>query len=468
VKKVDLIVYNGTVITVNNNREIIKNGAVAVEKNKIVCVGKSDHILSAYMAGEYVNAREDIVMPGLVDVHVHHVQTLARALADEIDLIPWCFDVMYPFETIQTEEDAYYSTLLSCMEMISTGTTCVADPGGYRNDAVAKGFIDAGMRGMVSWAGMDLSPATRVLPDGFPGKLDLEETLLKEEEVVKKWHNACDGLIRGSYALRIESNVSEDLYFELNRMAKRDGVIVHMHVVVNEEQANYVRSKSGMSTIELMDKLGILGPHWLLSHVSIVSDHDVDLLVERDVRLSHNPAASMKGAYGAIVKGKFPEMIKHGVVVGLGCDSTVVNNSLDLWRTMYQVAVVHHEVRLSPDLISPEKALEMATIDGAKALNWDREIGSLEAGKKADFIIVDRHCANFCPVHDFSLIANLVYSAGGNNVKRTYIDGSLIYDNGRFLTINAPAVLKEAQCRAEKIVQKHPYRPVWRSKWPVI
>jgi 5-methylthioadenosine/S-adenosylhomocysteine deaminase len=176
----------------------------------------------------------------------------------------------------------------------------------------------------------------------------------------------------------------------------------------------------------------------------------------------------MHSTYGAASKGKFPEMLARGVTVGLGCDSTAANNSLDMFRAMHQVATVHKEVRLQPDLISPEKALEMATIDGARALGWDGAVGSLEPGKRADLIVVDTRRTNWVPMHDFSIVANLVYAGEGADVETTIVDGRVLMENRRLLTIDVDRVLAEGQRIAERIVRTLPYQETLRPRWPVL
>jgi 5-methylthioadenosine/S-adenosylhomocysteine deaminase len=189
------------------------------------------------------------------------------------------------------------------------------------------------------------------------------------------------------------------------------------------------------------------------------------MLKDNDVKICHNPGATLHGAYGAAIIGKFPEMLDLGITIGMGCDSSAANNSLDMFRTMYEVATVHKEIRLIPDLIPPEKALEMATIDGARAVHWENEIGSLEKGKKADVIIVETRRSNWVPMHDFSIVPNLVYSGEGADVETSIIDGKVVMENRKILTINVDRVLNQAQAAAEKIISKLPY--TIEPRWPV-
>lgn len=458
-----ILVKNGTVITMDPRRRIIRDGAIAIENDRIVDVGKTD-ALKGFQAEKVFDARDRIVMPGLIDAHCHHVQMLARGLGDDVDLIAWCYDRIFPYETLLDDEGTYLSALLCCIEMIRTGTTCVCDPGGYRMDNVGRALVETGMRGTITWAGMDQWSDDRPLPEGMPGKLSTEETLKVEEKLVKDWHGREGGRIRASYGLRVEPNVSDELYRRINRLADRDGVMVQMHAAVNKDQVEWVRKRTGHTVIEHMNHLGILSPKWYLIHMAVLTDEELRMLKYNDVKVVHVPGATLHGAYGSARVGKFPEMIEMGITVGLGCDSSAANNSLDMFRAMYEAATVHKETRLIADLIPPEKALEMATIDGARAMHWDNEIGSLEKGKKADVIIVEWKRSNWIPLHDFSLVPTLVYSGEGADVETVIIDGRVVMENRQIRTVNVSRILEDAQRATERLVARLPYK--LRPRWP--
>jgi 5-methylthioadenosine/S-adenosylhomocysteine deaminase len=461
-----ILIKNGTVITMDPRRRIIKDGALAIENDKIVDVGKTA-ALKDFQADKVFDATHRIIMPGLIDAHIHNVQMLSRGIGDDVDLIAGCYDRIYPYEVIlnQSDEYTYLSAILCCAEMIRTGTTCGADPGGYKMENVARAFVESGIRGIVSWSGMDQWSQDRPLPDGLLGKLNTDQTMQEEEKLVRDWHGKENGRIRASYALRVEPNVTDQLYARIKAAAERDGVLVQYHAAVNKDQVEWVRRKTGYTTIAYMNKIGVLKSNWLLTHMAVLTDEEVRMLKDNDVKICHNPGATLHGAYGAAIIGKFPEMLDMGITIGMGCDSSAANNSLDMFRTMYEVATVHKEIRLIPDLIPPEKALEMATVDGARALHWEKEIGSLEKGKKADLIIVDTQRSNWIPIHDFSMVPNLVYSGEGADVETSIIDGRVVMENRKILTIDVESVLKRAQKAAEDIISKLPYRI--EPRWPV-
>ncbi|MGH7322609.1 MAG: amidohydrolase [Candidatus Rokuibacteriota bacterium] len=462
----DLKIEHGTVITMDGQRRILKDGAVAIRGDRIVAVDKTA-ALADQPAERTVDATGRVVLPGLVSAHCHNVQALARGLGDDVPVELWTYGRIYPYETRLTEEDAYWSTLLNCAEMIRTGTTCHADPGGYVMDGVGQALTECGLRGIITWAGMDDFPKGYAPPLDFPGCKTTEETLAASERLVKRWHKSANDRVRVSYGLRVEPNVSDELFQGVKACADRDATIVQFHCLLRG-LSDVVRERTGMSTVQWMAGLGVLGPNWLLAHMSDASDSDVVIVKMHDAKVAHNPGASMHSTYGAASRGKVPEMLERGVTVGLGCDSAAANNSLDMFRAMYQVATVHKEVRLQPDLIRPEKALEMATIDGARALGWDAEVGSLEPGKRADLIVVNARRANWVPMHDFSIVANLVYAGEGADVEMTMVDGRIVMESGRLTTIDVDRVLVEAQRIAERIIRTLPYQGSLRPRWPVV
>jgi len=461
----DLVIEHGTVVTLDGQRRIVKDGAVAIAGDRIAAVDKTA-ALAGQPAARRIDATGRLVLPGLVSTHCHNVQALARGLGDDVPVELWSYGRIYPYETLLTEEDAYWSTLLNCAEMIRTGTTCHADPGGYPMDGVGRALTECGVRGIFAWAGMDDFPKGFAPPADFPGRKTTEETLAASEQLLKRWHRTANDRVRVGYGLRLEPNVSDELFQGVKEYAERDQTLVQFHCLL-PGLSQVVKERVGMSTVQWMAGLGVLGPNWLLAHMSDASDSDVVIVKMHDAKVAHNPGASMHSTYGAASRGKFPEMLERGVTVGLGCDSTAANNSLDMFRAMYQVATVHKEMRLQPDLVRPEKALEMATIDGARALGWDGDIGSLEPGKRADVIVVDARRTNWTPMHDFSIVANLVYAGEGADVETTIVDGRILMENRRLLTIDVDRVLTEGQRIAERIVGRLPYQETLRPRWPI-
>ncbi len=458
-------IEHGTVITMDPQRRIIRDGVVLVVGNRIRAVGKPSEIGPSEPVDKVIDAHGKIVLPGLIDTHVHNEQTLARGLGDDVDVNTWTYKRIWPYELLLSDESAYLSALLSCVEMIRTGTTCCADPGGYHPDSVARAFDETGLRGLLAWPTMDVAPPGFEPPPGFRGFTSTDEALGQMEKVVHRWNGQAGGRIRAAYSLRTAVNVSEALFRGTKKLADRDATIIEMHLCTHPARVEATRQRHGTTTVDFLDKLGVLGPNWLLIHAPYITRREARLLKEHDAKVSHPIGASLHGTYGSASCGKFPELFDLGVTVGLACDSTAANNSLDMFQAMYLAATVHKEVRMLPDLIGPEKALEMATIDAARALNWDDQIGSVEAGKLADLIIVDASGSNWVPLHEFSLVPNLVYSGEGRDVETTIIDGAIVMENRVIKTVNTAEVLARAQVAAEKIVVQLPYRSHLNSPW---
>jgi 5-methylthioadenosine/S-adenosylhomocysteine deaminase len=461
----DLKIEHGTVVTLDGQRRILKDGAVAIQGDRIVAVDKAA-ALAGQPAARTIDATGRLVLPGLVSAHCHNVHALARGLGDDVPVEPWTYGRILPYEGLLTEEDAYWATLLNCAEMIRTGTTCHADPGGYVMDGVGRALSECGARGVFAWAGMDDFPKGFAPPADFPGRQSTEGALAANARLVKRWHQTANDRVRVAYGLGAEPNVSDELLQGVRDHADRDQTLVHFHCLVLG-LSQVMRERAGMSTVQWMAGLGVLRANWLLADMSDASDSDVVIVKMHDAKVAHNPGASMHSTHGAASKGKFPELLARGVTVGLGCDSAAANNSLDMFRAMHQVATVHKEVRLQADLVAPEKALEMATIDGARALGWDAAIGSLEPGKRADVIVVDTRRSNWAPMHDFSILPNLVYAGEGADVETTIVDGRVLMEDRRLTTIDVEKVLTEGQRIAERIVQQLPYRGALRPRWPV-
>ena len=464
-EQVDLLVHNGTVLTLDPERRILPGGAVAVRDRRIVALVPGPDAAMGFEARRSIDAGGGLIMPGLVDVHLHHSQQLSRGLGDDVDLVSWVYDRILPYEAAMDERDTEISALLSCIEMIRTGTTCASDPGGYHVDAVGRAVQASGMRAVIAWAGMDRWPSDRPVPDALPGKLTTQGTIDVLERTTATWHHAAGDRIRVAYGLRTEPNVSDELFRATKALAERDGTFIHIHIAVSERQVRWMRERTGHSSIGHLDALGVLDADWLLAHVAAIDDQDVELIARSGARIAHQPGASTHGCYGAIAHGRIPELLAAGVTVGLGCDANSANNSLDMFRAINLAATLHKEARLDPGLVPPEQALEMATIDAARAIHWEDTIGSLEVGKAADIVVVDTSGPNWVPLHDFSLVPTLAYSGQGTDVRTTIVDGQVLMEDGRLTTIDVDDVLAEAQARAERLLERLPYR--LQPAWPV-
>ncbi len=461
-----LLINKGTLVTVDRERRIIKDGAVAIDGDRIIAVGKSDEVQQEFRAERTINARDKLVLPGLVDAHMHLVQTLSRGVADDVDLYSWLYDRVFPFESSLSEEEAYLSALLGCMEMVRTGTTCFADPGGNQIESAPRAIEQAGLRGIIAWRGVDTTVDEK-RPIATPVKASTEEVVTRNEALFKRFNGTAQGRIRVWFGLADCRAASERLIVRTAEKARELGTMVEIHIAGTEECVRHVIEHQGTTEIKYLQRLGVLGPDMLIIHAGWITAEEVPIIKEYDIKVCHCPGASMHGAYGSCSQGKFPELLEAGVTVALGVDSATANNSLDMFRAMYQAATCHKEARLHPSLVSPEQSLEMATINGARALRWEDEIGSLEVGKKADLILVDVSGPHWLPRQDFSLIPNLVYSGSGADVNTVIIDGAIVMEGREMKTVDEERVLAEVQKAGRQVLKRTGLEDKLRPRWPV-
>lgn len=445
----------------DERRRILKDGAIAIEAPYIVDVGKTDEVKRRNRADVRIETRGKLVMPGLIDSHEHSTQMLARGLADDLDLGPWFYDRILPYESAMTVGDVLTSSMLCCAEMIRNGTTTFADPGGHHMEKVADAIGRLGMRGVISYGAVDTDATAAKLPERISTSV---ETCIRETEaLLHACDGAADGRVKVSASLRGDTLVSQELIAKINELAERHHLFIQMHTANTKQRIKeFEKSHNGVGVIEYFDSLGVLGPHWLLAHAVFLRQEQVNVIAKRRVSVCHNPGSSLHGAYGSSKYGKFPELMARGANVSLGCDAAAANNSLDMFIAMRQAATIHKEARASSRFVSPEQALEMATVNGARAIHH-AEIGSIEKGKRADLIILGIKKPNSTPLHDFSIVPTVVYSLTGADVESVMVDGRIIMEDRKLLTVDDRSLIDAAQKAAEQIVDraKLEIRPRW-------
>ncbi len=460
-----ILVDRGTVVTVDKDRRIIRDGAIAIEEDKIVAVGKSEEVKRTFQAERIIDAQDKLIIPGLIDAHLHFVKTISRGIADDIDFFSWLYDRTFPFEAAMSEEDAYLGALLGCIEMIKTGTTCFAELGGYRMESGARAIEEAGVRGIIAWRCVDtIVDEKRPMPGVTISTA--EDAVRRNEELFDRFDRAAGGRIRVWFGIADPRAASDDLIVKVHKKAKELNTGIEIHVAAAEEAVRWLVEHKGKPDIEYLESLGVLGPEMLIVHAGWITPEAVKIISRHDVKVCHCPGASMHGAYGSCSRGKFPELIEQGVTVCLGVDTAAENNSLDMFRAMYQAATCHKEARLDNSLISPEQALEMATINGARALMWEDEIGSIEVGKKADLVLIDIKKPNWLPIYDFSTIPNLVYSGDGADVDTVIIDGKIVMEGREIKTLDERKILTRVQEAGARILARSGLDRKLKPRWP--
>lgn len=460
-----VIAHADWLVTVDQQRRIFRDGALAIEYDQIVAVGKTDEILAAHQADRVIHAGGKLVLPGLINAHAHNTQQLARGLANDCYIQEWLYGRVYPFEDTLSSEEALLSSLLCQLEMIKSGSTCFVDPGNHFPDEVARAVTQSGMRGVITRSTMDIHHNPRGDLPSQRFRESTDEATGRLGMLIERFHEAASGRIRASASLRNLYTASDSLISRVKRLADRYTLPVQCHVAGNHSGQVASLARYGCRDVERLERLGVLDNRWLLIHMNWVSPRELDLLAASGAKVAHCPGAGLKGGWGTFSHGRFPEMLERGVCVCLGTDSGPSGNFMDLTRAMYLAACGFKDSRMQAAIVPAEVAVEMATVNGARAVLWDDRIGSLEIGKKADLCLWDLNRAEWRPV--INPIGNLVYSAEGSSVDTVIVDGKILMESGVVKTIDAKALLREATPAARRVAERAGVLHHGKPAWPV-
>lgn len=438
------LLYNASILTMDPQRRQFNRGAVLVENDRISQVGNSDLLLA--QAGpqvERVDLRGRWILPGLINTHVHTSQQLGRGLGDDVSLLVWLHERIWPYESSMTEEDSYISSLLCGIEQIRSGVTCFAEPGGQFVNGMGRAVTELGLRGILAKSTMDMG-------EGLPPAWDetTQKALDIQVENLKRWHNQAHGRIRVWFGLRTIFNNSDELIVRTKALADQYGVGVHMHVAEIREEVEFARQTRGATTVTHLNRLGVLDRNLLAVHCVWLANEEIELFADKQVKVSHNPAAAMR----VLGFAKIPEMLKAGVCVSIGTDGAPSNNRMTLIDEMWLTSLIHKGRTLDPTVMPAQDILAMVTCDGARALLWEDELGSLEPGKKADLLVINPNTATMLPLHD--PVANMVTSMRAENVESLMVDGRWLMRDRHILTVNEAEILEEAKRRAADIARR--------------
>ncbi|MEQ8699344.1 MAG: amidohydrolase [Bauldia litoralis] len=458
----DLIIRNGFVVTMDRDRRVLSDGAVAIEGRNIVAVGPTDEVLAQHKATHVIDATDRMILPGLIDGHNHPFQFLSKGIGDDVDIMTWLYRRVYPYEAAVNGEEAYVGALANYTQMLKSGTTCFNDPGGHHADELAQAAVDFGIRGIVNRSTRDA--ADQEVP--VPAKLfeSTEEAVRQSERHVTKWNGAADGRIRAWTSLRYIFNCTDELCTEIKALADRLDVGIHCHVAAVHGENEGIQERFGKRSLARYYDLGLFGPNLYLVHMGYPDDQEIRWLKSENVKIAHCPSASMFGAYGVIQNKKMPEMIEAGLTVSLGTDSATAGRFLDMVRVMYLASSAHKDAYHDPLKIGAYKALEMATIEGARACLWDDEIGSLETGKRADVIVVDMSGLHWHPNPD--PICTLVYAANGNDVETVVVDGKILMKDRVLTTVDEDRLTRDV--KAAGVAWRERADMQSGARWPIL
>lgn len=436
------LLKNGYIVTMGENETVFDGGSVLVDGDRIVAVGEVAPELVAADA-EVIELGGKYVLPGFVNTHVHTSQQISRGVGDDVDFITWLHKRMWPFESTMNEEDSYISTLMCCLEQIRAGVTSFAEPGGQFVSGMARAVSEAGVRAKLAKSVMDMG-------DGLPAiwQKTADEELEAQLEDFERFHNAADGRVQVWFGLRTIFNNSDDLIVRTKELADARGVGVHMHVAEAKSEIDYTMDVHGEPTVTHLNRLGVLDRNLLAVHTVWLTNEEIDLFVDHDVKVSHNPASAMR----VLGFAKIPQMLDKGVCVSIGTDGASSSNRMDMVDEMWVTSLIHKGWRLDSTVVPSQDILRMATKNGARALLDENAYGSLEAGKKADLIVIDPYGPSMMPVND--KIASLVTAMHSNNIQSTMCDGKWLMRDRKVLSLDEDAIIEEANARAKAIYDR--------------
>lgn len=448
------LLKNGIIVTVDKERQVFFKGAIAIKDDRIVEVGPAEALEEKYQDCEQVTDLDGkVVFPGFINTHNHLFQTLLRGLGDDMVLKDWLSTMTFPAASNLTNEDCYYGAKLGIMEGIHSGITTNVDymyphPIEGLDEGVIRAMRELGIRGIFGRGCMD----TGVKYGVHPGIMQTREQIEKEtRECFEKFHNSENGRIKIWVApAAIWSNTRENLQtlWKITNEYK-SGFTVHISETEFDREA--AKDLHGKWDIDAMIDMGICGPNVLMVHCVHLTDEDIKKAAEYDLKVSHNACSNMYLSSGVC---RIPDLLKAGVTCSLGVDGAASNNANDMVELMKNTALLQKVATRDPLSMTAEKVVEMATIDGARAIGMEDEIGSLEAGKKADLVIFDPYeCAKAVPLHN--PCSTLVYSASLKNITGVMVDGKELMRDGVLLTVaDEKEELKKAQKIAEGLCEK--------------
>jgi 5-methylthioadenosine/S-adenosylhomocysteine deaminase len=434
--KVDLIVTRGTVVTMDGARTIYDDGMVVVKGDTIVAVGRRSELETKYVASQTIDADGKLVLPGFVNGHTHVPMTLFRGLHDDVTLNDWLYKYIFPAEARNVNEEfVRWGTRLAAAEQIRGGVTTFADMY-YFEDAVAEETKAAGMRGVLGETFIDF-PAPDNKSEG--------EMLAYTERFLKRWQG--DPLIHAAVAPHSIYTCSQKTLQDATALARKYHAPILIHTAEMKKEWDDSQKQNGMSPVQYLDKIGVLGPDVVSAHCIYVDEADRKTLAQRQVGCVHNPSSNMMLASGV---SPVAEMRAAGIAVGLGTDGPAgSNNDLDLMEEIDLTAKLAKITKMDPLALNAKAVVEMATIDGARALHMEKEIGSLEAGKKADLILINLDEPNAVPMYD--VYAQLAYALKGSDVATVVIGGRVVMRDRKVLTVKEEEVMAKARAYKKTI-----------------
>jgi 5-methylthioadenosine/S-adenosylhomocysteine deaminase len=421
----------------DNDRRVIEDGSVVVSRERIVAVGKRVDIDAKYIASETIDARGKVVIPGLINGHTHVPMTLFRGLADDLDLQEWLTKYIFPAEAKNvTEEFVRVGTRLGLAEMIRGGTTTYCDMY-YFEDAIADETSKAGVRGLLGETVIDFPVADNKT---WP------EAMAYTEKFLRKWKG--HSLVTPAIAPHAPYTVSEEHLKAVRALSDRTGAPIVIHISETRKEVEDSLKNKGATPVDYLARIGFLNNRVVGAHLVHASPEEITVLKRFGVGVVHNPQSNMKLASGV---APVPQMLQADLDLGLGTDGAASNNDLNMWEEIDTTAKLHKVFAMDPKVVTAQQAFEMATIRGARALHMEREIGSIEKGKRADIVVIDLDDLNQVPF--YNIYSELVYATKAYDVRHVIVEGRVIMRDRRLLTLDEQDIKARARVFREQIIK---------------
>ena len=437
--KESILIKGGTLLTMDAHNAV-HGGDLLIENGCIARLGES-----GMKADVVIDATDCAVLPGFVQTHIHLCQTLFRGAADDLSLLDWLKKRVWPMEAAHISESIRASAQLGIAELIQGGTTCALTMETVSHtEEVFKVVQETGFRATVGKCMMDRGDD---VPAGLHEKTD--ESIAASIELLERWHGAADGRIRYCFAPRFALSCTSELLARVGQLARERQVMVHTHASENRNECELVERDSGLRNVAYLDSLGLTGSHVMLAHCVHLDEHELDTLATTQTNVAHCPSSNLKLGSGI---APIASMLDRQVSVSLGADGAACNNRLDMFTEMRTMALLQKALH-GPEVIPAARALRIATIDGARALGLESEIGSLEIGKRADVIVVALNKAHSIP-RSHQLASTLVYSAQAHDVRDVVIDGSVVMRERKLVSANEDDVLANAMLQRKNLMMR--------------
>jgi 5-methylthioadenosine/S-adenosylhomocysteine deaminase len=404
-------------------------GDLLIENDKIAEISKkNEEPINSKGVEKIIDGENKILMPGLINTHTHMSMNLFRGLADDMALDEWLNNHIWPTEAGLNGKYCYDGALLAITEMIKSGTTTFNDMYFFMED-VAKAVDESGIRGCLSYGMIDF------------GDEEKRENEFKENiNLIKNCNNSAEGRIKTFFGPHATFTASKELLERVRYEANKYNVGIHIHMNETKKEIEDIKGATGKLPFEYLEDIGFLDSDVLAAHGVWLSKEEIEIIKKRDVKISHNPCSNMKLASGI---APVQELLSKNVCVGLGTDSVASNNNLDMFEEMKFASLLQKVNTMSPEALNSDQTIKMATINGANALNLEKEIGSIEIGKKADLILIDNKSVNLNPMSE-KISSNLVYAANGSNVNTTICNGKILMEDKKLVTLNENKIIEKA------------------------